>query len=81
MTIEPYQMCFGLTTQLDKESFSCFLQLAGRKEFADVFADRLSSAEIEIFVNSFMVLLRRHLSEDDYHRLFLKDNAPHHQST
>jgi hypothetical protein len=78
MTIQPDQICFGLTSQLDKESFSCFLQLAGRREFSDVLADRLSSEEIGGFIDSFMILLRRHLSEDEYHRLFLQDNVPHH---
>jgi hypothetical protein len=78
MTITPDQMCFGLSSQLDKESFSCFLQLAGRREFADVLASRLSSEEIDNILNAFMPLLRRHLSEDEYHRLFLRDNAPHH---
>ena len=77
MTIQPDQICFGLSSQLDRESLSCFLQLAGRREFADFFADRLSSAEIDTLVESFMVLMRRHLSEDDYHRLFLQDTAPH----
>jgi hypothetical protein len=77
MSIQPDQICFGLSSQLDKESLSCFLQLAGRREFADFFADRLTSAEIDTLVESFMVLMRRHLSEDEYHRLFLQDEAPH----
>ena len=66
-------MCFGLDGELDKQSFSLFLQLAGRSEFADTLASRLSSKEIEIFVDSFMVLVRKHLSEDEYHTLFLND--------
>jgi hypothetical protein len=78
MPIQPDQICFGLTSQLDKESFSCFLQLAGRCEFSDLLADRLSSDEIGNFIDSFMVLLRRHLSEDEYHSVFLQDKAPHH---
>jgi hypothetical protein len=78
MAIQPDQICFGLTSQLDKESFSCFLQLAGRREFADVLSDRLSSEEIGSFIDAFMVLLKRHLSEDEYHRLFLQDKTPHH---
>lgn len=77
MAIQPDQICFGLSSQLDKESLSCFLQLAGRREFADFFASRLSSAEIDTLVESFMVLMRRHLSEDEYHRLFLQDTVPH----
>jgi hypothetical protein len=81
MTFQPEQICFGLTSELDKQSFSCFLQLAGRRELADVLASRLSSAEIESFVDSFMVLLRRHLSEDEYHLLFLRDESPHHHTS
>jgi hypothetical protein len=77
MTIQPDQICFGLSEQLDKESFSCFLQLAGNKEFADVLAARLTSEEIGDFVSQFMALLRRYLSEEEYHRLFLQDKDPH----
>ena len=76
MTMQPDQICFGLSSQLDKESLSCFLQLAGRREFADFFAGRLTSAEIDTLVESFMVLMRSHLSEDEYHRLFLQDTVP-----
>ncbi len=77
MSIQPDQICFGLSEQLDKESLACFLQLAGNKKFADVFASRLSSKEIDDLVGSFMSLLRRHLSEDEYHSLFLQDEVPH----
>ena len=77
MAIQPDQICFGLSDQLDKESFSCFLQLAGNKELADVLSRRLSSEEINDFVNRFMDLLRRYLSEEEYHRLFLQDKTPH----
>ncbi len=74
MTIPPSQMCFGLNDQLDRQSFSCFLQLAGRPEFAEILANRLSSEEIEDFVSSFTALLRTHLSEDEYHNLFLHED-------
>ncbi len=43
----PDQICFGLNRQLDIQSFSCFLQLIGRPEFADILAQRLSSTEID----------------------------------
>ncbi len=78
MAIQPDQICFGLSEQLDKESFACFLQLAGNKEFTEVLANRLTSDEIGDFVSRFMDLLRRYLSEDEYHRLFLQDKEPHH---
>ena len=77
LKIQPDQICFGLSDELDRQSFSCFLQLAGKPEFADVLAGRLSSQEIDSYVNLLMGLLRRHLSEDEYHRLFLGDPALH----
>lgn len=78
MTLQPDQMCFGLSEDLDKESFACFLQIAGEKKFAETLAGRLNSEEILHFVDSFTGLLRKHLSEEEYHTLFLKDSGPNH---
>jgi hypothetical protein len=78
MTIQPDQMCFGLSEDLDKDSFACFLQIAGEKKFAETLAKRLNSEEILHFVDSFTGLLRKHLSEDEYHTLFLKDGGHNH---
>lgn len=81
MTITPDKMCFGLTEDLDTESFSCFLQLAGEKKFAETLAKRLSSEEILQYVDNFTALLRKHISEEEYHSLFLKDASPHNHAT
>lgn len=78
MGITPDQMCFGLSEELDRQSFACFLETAGKKDFAETLAARLSSEEILELVDAFTGLLRRHLSEDEYHRLFLGDTSPHH---
>lgn len=77
MTINPSQMCFGLSEELDKDSFSCFLQLAGRPEFAKTLAARVSSDEIDECVNAIMGLIKKHLSESEYHALFLCDKDHH----
>ena len=80
MTITPDKMCFGLTEELDTESFACFLQIAGEKKFAETLAKRLSSEEILQYVDNFTALLRKHLSEEEYHSLFLKDTSPHNHA-
>lgn len=80
MPITPEKMCFGLTEELDRESFVCFLETAGHKNFATTLAKRLSSEEILEFVDSFTMLLRRHLSEDEYHRIFLQDSSHSHHA-
>jgi hypothetical protein len=78
MTIDSSKMCFGLSEDLDKESFSCFLQLAGRAQFAESLAARLSSDEIDECVSFLMGLIVKHLSEDEYHSLFLCDRDHSH---
>ncbi len=78
LSFSPAQICFGLDQTLDRQSFSCFLQLAGRPEFADLLAARLSSKEIEDHVDAFMGLLKKHLSQNEYHQLFLGDASHHH---
>ena len=79
MTLQPEKMCFGLTEELDRQSFATFLQLAGRSEFAKVFSERLTCEEINQFVDTFFGLLKKHLDENEYHQLFLLDPEHHHK--
>lgn len=76
-SLHPHQMCFGLSTELDRESVACFLQLLGRKELAESLADRLSSAEIEELVQFATGLMKKNMTEDEYHELFLQEESPH----
>lgn len=79
MNLDPTKMCFGLTEEIDRQSFVTFLRLSGRKELAELLAARLSSEEILQYVDSFFELLKQHLSKEEYHRYFLLD--PHHHHT
>jgi hypothetical protein len=71
------KICFGLTEELDRESLEIFLQLAGRPEFTSNFCSRLTSEEIIEYSDSFMKLLRKYFSEEEYHTFFL--NQQRHQ--
>ena len=79
MNLEPEKMCFGLTEDLDRQSFKTFLQLSGRHGFAEIFAQRLSSDEIIQCVDTFFALFKKHLSKNEYHQLFLLDHDHHHE--
>lgn len=79
MNLDPCKMCFGLSEDLDRQSFSIFLRLFGQKELAELLAGRLSSEEMLQVVDSFFLLLRKHLSEEEYHRYFLLDPHHHHK--
>ena len=78
MNPDPTKICFGLSEELDTTSCAAYLQLIGRKEFAEVFAKRLSSSEIETLVDMLGSLMQKHLSKQEYHKLFLMDEHHHH---
>ena len=79
MNLDPGKMCFGLSEDLDRQSFSTFLQLCGREELAELLAGRMSGEEILQVVDSFFLLLRKHLDKEEYHRYFLLDPHHHHK--
>ncbi len=70
-------ICFGLSEELDRSSFAVFLQLSGQPEFAELLASRLSREEIDTHVDTFMALLRKYLTEDEYHSYFLNQQKKH----
>ncbi len=67
----PQIICFGLNEKLDRESFNLFLRLIGREEFTDELSARISIEDIDSFTKSFITLLKKYLSEAEYHELFL----------
>ncbi len=76
MAADPRQICFGLSLEQDQQSVALFLQLCGDRRFSEVLASRLSAEEIADLTDQIMFLLRRHLSEKEYHQLFLRDRPP-----
>ncbi|MBC8209327.1 MAG: hypothetical protein H8E79_09215 [Desulfobulbaceae bacterium] len=78
MDFDPHQICFGLNQETDRRSFAWFLRLAGQQEFAELLSSRLNSDEIEALTNTLTGLFKEHLSEDEYHTHFLREETPHH---
>ena len=77
MNRDPHRMCFGLNLDLDRESVTCFLQLMGRPELVETLASRLSSEDIQELVHFLTGVLKKNMSEDEYHELFLLEQSPH----
>lgn len=73
----PDKICFGLSLDLDRESLACYLTLLGNPEFARTLANRMSSEEIDTLVSQVTRLLKSHLSESEYHSLFLQQEKQH----
>ncbi len=64
---------FGMDRTTDQETIMFYLQKFSEDAFMAKFIPRLDQNELEeiyLFVNQ---MLRQHLSEDEYHNLFLKD--------
>lgn len=64
---------FGIDRETDEETIMFYLQKFSEDRFIKAFVPRLSNDELEevyTFINS---KLKKHLVEEEYHTLFLKD--------
>jgi len=64
---------FGLDRETDEETIMFYLQKFSEDSFLKLLIPRLLDQELEeiyLFVND---RLKKHISEDEYHTLFLKD--------
>ncbi len=64
---------FGMDRATDEETIMFYLQKFSEDSFMKTLLPRLSDEELEqiyLWVNNH---LRKHISEDEYHGLFLKD--------
>ena len=66
-------ICFGLSRELDERSLKLFLRKFAADDLLDVLVPRLADHEIDRLVGTLTGLLRAHLGEAEYHRLFLAD--------
>lgn len=64
---------FGMDRETDEETIMFYLQKFSEDSFLTTFIPRLSDEELEeiyLFINK---KLKKHLIEEEYHTLFLKD--------
>jgi hypothetical protein len=66
-------VAFGLTRDVDEASLIVYLQKFSDDRLLEVLKGRLSEDEIRKTVDWIVTLLRAHLSNEEYHRLFLRD--------
>jgi hypothetical protein len=66
-------MAFGYSREEDERSLMAFLQKFSEDEFMKILFPRISDSEIEALVGHLTGLMKRHLSEAEYHKCFLKD--------
>jgi hypothetical protein len=66
-------MAFGYSREEDERSLIVFLQKFSDDDLMKLLSSRLSDSEMEELVDRLTGLMKRHLSEAEYHRYFLKD--------
>ena len=64
---------FGLDRKTDENTVICHLQKFSDDALMAAVIPRMSDAELTETFDLITRLLRRHLKESEYHRLFLKD--------
>jgi len=73
-----HEILFGLNRDEDERSLAAFLQLFSREQLTSVLIPRLTEEEIDQTVQLLTGIMRNHLSENEYHALFLGDNNHRH---
>lgn len=64
---------FGLDRPTDEETLRFYLQKFSEDAFMETLVKRLSDTELEEIYNFIHKFLKKYISEQEYHNLFLKD--------
>ncbi len=78
--VEKYDgmVAFGLSREMDENSLMFYLQKFSDDDMIKALVPRLSDDDINRLFALMSELMRKHLKDDEYHKLFLKDEHHHH---
>ncbi len=68
-------IAFGIDRETDERSLMAYLQKFTDDDLLEVLVGRMSDDELLATMEFAGGLLRKHLSDGEYHRLFLKDKS------
>lgn len=66
---------FGLSRKQSEEAVQYYLQKLSDDGFMKLILPKLKDDELEFLHNIIFTLLKNHISEDEYHKYFLKDGT------
>ncbi|UQZ91231.1 cytoplasmic protein [Deltaproteobacteria bacterium Smac51] len=66
-------LAHGLDRETDLATLQAYLQKLSDDEMMELLLPRLESEEVDRLFDLIAATLRRHLDEEEYHRLFLRD--------
>lgn len=64
-------LCFGLNRETDEQSLRVFVQICADKKLLDAMVPRLSDRDLNDIVELWTGLMKKYLSHQEYHGLFL----------
>lgn len=64
---------FGLDRETDEKSLIAYLQKFTDDEMMRILVKRLSDDDISGILDYILEILKKHLKEEEYHQIFLKD--------
>jgi len=70
---DPHAIVFGFDRKTDEQSLKLFLQRFTDKKLMKVLVPRLQADEIQATVDFLTTIMQKHLSEKEYHGLFLAE--------
>ena len=69
-------MGFGWDRPTDEKTIICYLQMFSDDDLMNTLISRLTEEELKDIYELINRLLKTHLIDSEYHRLFLKDDHP-----
>ncbi|MCX7823240.1 MAG: cytoplasmic protein [Syntrophobacterales bacterium] len=67
-------VAFGFSREIDEKSIMYLLQKFTDDEVLEVLVPRMTNEELSEVFEMITRLLKSHLSDEEYHRLFIKDD-------
>lgn len=77
-TYDEGSIVFGMSREMDEKSSIAFLQKFTDDDLMELLVKRLSDSEINEVLDLVTRVLKKHLSEEEYHQYFLKEEGHTH---
>ena len=74
--VEEYEglVGFGLDREVNEHTVTYYIQKFSDDELMALIRKRMSDEDLEVLFNTLAGLMRKYLSDEEYHNVFLKDN-------
>ena len=73
--LQPHMIAFGFDRATDEQSLEAFLRRFSDPELLKTLLPRIANEEITATVDFLTSILHKHLTEKEYHSLFLAEKA------